>query len=187
MHTIGLVRHFPVPHSKYALMNSRGFEEWTRWYDTFDVPTPESVSPYGGWDICYCSNLPRAAKTARKVYPGEPIENALLREVPFDPLFKTRIPLPVFAWEALSRVGWNFEHASQRETRKQTFARIAEFFEPLEAQYPGGKVLLVCHGYLMRYMQTYLHKRGYQGKVPLHPQGGVLYPFRKASTLANKT
>jgi broad specificity phosphatase PhoE len=76
-------------------------------------------------------------------------------------------------------MGWWLGHASQPESRPQTWRRIHEFLDLLHSRHQGENVLVVSHGFLMRYMQRALWRLGFQGKVPVHPQGGEIYLFER--------
>ncbi len=177
MNTLGLMRHFRIPHPQYQWMNSRGFVDWSQWYDRFDVAIPLVLKPLKGWDICYSSDLPRAHKTAQALFHGDIAVHESLREVPFAPLFKTEIPLPLLAWQALSRLGWRLPHPSQTENREQTFQRLDALLDELEEMHTSQNILLVTHGFLMQYLQQRLIRRGYVGHVPVRPVWGEVYSF----------
>lgn len=171
------MRHFRIPHRQYQWMDSRGFDDWSHWYDHYEVSTPAGISPLIGWDSCYCSDLLRAQKTARAFYQGEIKAHAALREVPFAPIVKTHVHLPLLVWQALSRLAWNYAHGSQSEIRDQTFRRIDGLLDELEANHSNQKVLLVTHGFLMQYLQKQLRRRGYRGQLPMRPVWGEVYIF----------
>ncbi len=178
MKMLGLMRHFRVPHRKNQWMDSRGFAEWSLWYDRFDVTIPSGLSPLREWDVCFSSDLPRANKTAHAYFMGEVERWPSLREVPFAPLFKTKRLLPLVGWQVMSRMGWKWAHPSQEESRKQTLQRIELLLDELEAKHSDKKVLLVTHGFLMQFMQRSLRRRGYLGRVPLRPIWGQVYSFQ---------
>jgi broad specificity phosphatase PhoE len=174
---IGLARHFQIPHDKGQLLDSGGFAEWIRWYDGSAAEKAEAEPSSHAWDKCYCSDLHRAHFTAGKLHPGPLEVTPLLREVPFAPFFSRGPRLPLYIWETLSRLGWMVGHRSQPENRKQTLKRIEEFLEMLRTRHRGENVLIVSHGFLMRYMQRALNRAGFKGKVPVRPQGGRVYLF----------
>jgi broad specificity phosphatase PhoE len=177
MKTLGLMRHIRIPHRQYQWMDSRGFADWSVWYDRYDVAIPSGLKPLIGWDTCYCSDLPRAQKTARAYFEGNITAHESLREVPFAPIRDTEIRLPLLAWQALSRLGWRYAHHSQSESREQTFQRIDVLLDELEQRHAMQKVLLVSHGFLMQYLKQRLIRRGYAGNVPLRPVWGEVYTF----------
>lgn len=177
MKTVGLMRHTRIPHRQYQWMNSRGFADWSLWYDTCDVTLPSGLQPVSGWDFCYSSDLRRAQKTARAYFTGDIAIHQSLREVPFAPIGNTDIRLPLLAWQALSRLGWRYAHRSQSENRWQTFQRIDTLIDELEKKHTVQKILLVTHGFLMQYLKQRLVQRGYKGHTPLRPVWGKVYTF----------
>jgi broad specificity phosphatase PhoE len=182
---IGLARHFQIPHRKRAFLDADGYREWIRWYD--GSHGPQTLVPDSGvdWRRCYSSDLVRARITAEILFTG-PIEiTPLLREVPFAPLFRSRVPLPLFLWETLSRAGWLWEHASQPETRLATRMRAAGFLDHVLRSHPGEDVLIVSHGFLMQCLQGELLRAGFRGRVPIHPKGGHVHVFESSPLSAS--
>lgn len=174
---IGLARHFQIPHEKGKFLDTDGYSEWVRWYDASHGPHCPTPRCEVAWHKCYCSDIPRAKITAGIIYAGPTEESELLREVPLAPLLRTRLPLPVWLWQSLSRVGWWLEHASQPETRSATRKRAARILEWIRGSHSGEDILLVSHGFLMQFLERELIKAGFAGRVPLHPKGGHIYVF----------
>jgi len=130
------------------------------------------------WDLCYCSDLPRAHFTARYLFRGTIETSPLLREVPFSGFLPRRAKLPLFLWQSTSRVGWWLNHASQSENRRQTMERIAAFTRQLQERHTRGqRILIVSHGWYMQYFEKELNRAGFRGSVPMRPRGGIIYPF----------
>lgn len=174
---LGIVRHFQIPHNRMQFVDGPGFDAWTEWYDTTEVKA-KAVPPAGPeWDHCLCSDLPRALFTAKTVFGGTIEATPLLREVPFSPFLPRGLKLPLLAWQATSRLGWWLDHASQRENRTQSKARIAAFVRKLKAEHADRNVLIVTHGFLMQWLQKELTAAGFRGKVPTRPMGGTIYLF----------
>lgn len=174
---IGLARHFQIPHRKRELLDATGYAEWLKWYDAsegLEKPVPESGVD---WHKCYCSDIRRAKVTAGIIYDGPTEETHLLREVPMAPPLETRLPIPLFLWETLSRVGWLWEHDSQPESRSETRRRAAGIMEWIRARHAGQNILVVSHGFLMQFLERELVKMGFNGRVPVHPKGGHIYVF----------
>lgn len=174
---LGLVRHFQIPHNRFQLMNGSGFDRWADWYDTTDV-SPRQVPAAGvDWDLCLCSDLPRAQFTAKTIFTGPIHTTPLLREVPFTAFMPRALYLPLFVWQATSRVGWYLQHSAQSEKRSQTDSRIAEFLMQLKREHADRNVLIVTHGFFMQFLQKQLLAAGFHGRVPMRPHGGTLYLF----------
>lgn len=160
-------------------MDGDGFMDWARWYDTTEVKAREVPLAGGDWDLCYCSDLPRARFTAGYLFRGSIEATPLLREVPFSGFLPRRAKAPLFLWQSTSRVGWWLNHASQSENRRQTLERIAEFTRRLRAGHAqGDRILIVSHGWYMQYLAKALNRAGFRGSVPYRPHGGIIYPFQ---------
>ena len=174
---LGLVRHFRIPHNRFQLMDGSGFDEWANWYDTTEV-SPRPVPPFGAeWHSCLSSDLHRAHFTAKTLYKGGIETTPMLREVPFSAFMPRRLTLPLFVWQATSRMGWYLNHAAQRENRRQTQARIAALVAQLRRDFAGRNVLIVTHGFYMQFLEKELRLAGFKGKVPMRPMGGTVYLF----------
>jgi broad specificity phosphatase PhoE len=175
---LGLARHFQIPHDRFQLVDGDGFMDWARWYDTTEVRSRPVPLAGEDWDVCYCSDLPRARFTAGYLYRG-PIETTpLLREVPFSGFLPRRARLPLLLWQGTSRLGWWLNHGSQSENRRQTLERIAAFTLLLKERHARGqRILIVSHGFYMQYFGKELKRAGFRGKVPMRPRGGIIYPF----------
>lgn len=176
---IGLARHFLVPHSRAQYVDSDGFTRWIAWYDEAEGVAPEVIAPGDAWDVCYCSDLPRAQLTAQRLHAGRVECTPLLREVPFAPAFRFRMPMPLYVWQALARAGWWLGHAAQTETRSQTANRAAGFLDTICAEHADKTVLIVGHGFLMHVLARELERRGFRGRLPLRPLGGRVYVFER--------
>lgn len=174
---IGVVRHFRIPHSQVRMVDGSGFDQWASWYDTIDVKAMDVPAAGPEWQLCYASDLPRAAFTAKTMFKGPVEVTPLLREVPFTSFFPRKLVLPLIVWQATSRLGWWLNHGSQLETRTQTKARITEFVAKLRMEHPDRNVLVVTHGFYMQWLQKELVLAGFRGKVPSRPIWGTIYPF----------
>lgn len=183
---IGLARHFPVAHARGVVLDADGFARWAEWYDaaTGIAHAPGAAAAAVAWRACYCSDLPRARHTAATIHRGEAAHTASLREVPFAPVVRTRLRLPLLLWQALSRVAWALDHASQHEGRRATRRRVASFVDELVAAHADEAVLVVGHGFLMQLLAAELRCRGFRGRVPLRPRGGEVYLFERPAPAA---
>jgi broad specificity phosphatase PhoE len=178
---LGLARHFQIPHNRFQMLDGPGFDGWAHWYDTTDVHSKPVPRAGEGWDLCYCSDLPRAQYTANYLFSG-PIEvTPLLREVPFSGFLPRRARLPLFLWQSTSRLGWYLNHKSQSENRRQTLGRIVAFAKMLQERHQGDeRILIVSHGFYMQFLEKELLRSGFRGQVPMRPHGGIIYRFEKS-------
>lgn len=175
---IGLVRHFQIPHNRMQFVNGTGFDKWAEWYDTTEVRAKEVPAAGSEWDLCLCSDLPRALFTAKTIFKGSIEPTPLLREVPFTSFFPRRLTAPLLLWQATSRLGWWLDHKSQTENRTQTKQRVAEFVAKLRKENLDRNVLIVSHGFFMQWLEKELVAAGFKGKVPTRPLGGTIYRFQ---------
>jgi broad specificity phosphatase PhoE len=160
-------------------MGARGFSEWINWYDTCEVHSRPVPVAGLDWHRCLSSDLPRAIFTAEYLYAGKVEQTPLLREVPFSPYFGGERHMPLFLWQVTSRWGWLQNHKSQTEGRLKTKTRISGFLDLLMTSRSDQNILLVSHGFFMQFLAMELRKRGFQGRVPLRPRGGIIYLFEK--------
>lgn len=177
---IGLMRHLPVIHSHKAFMTSNEFNLWQKGYDTADVKDNSIIMDETIWGKCYCSDLPRAVTTAKKVYTDELIRTNLLREIEIAAPFDTSIKLPFIIWTILGRSAWYFSHKSQRESYNDTLKRAESIINNiLEEDTDNLNVLIVSHGALMYYMRKVLLQKDFNGPSFTKAKNGELYVFEK--------
>lgn len=175
---IGLVRHYKVSCAPKRRMTSSEFAEWVKEYDVSGVIENNLKINENDWDICYTSDLYRAKTTAKSVYKGEITETPLLREIPAVPPYNTNFKLHTNTWFALSRIAWFNSHHSQVEMKADTVKRVEDILNIIHDQ-EKERVLLVCHGFLMRIMSRKLIRSGYKGKKLYNPKNAVLYEYTK--------
>lgn len=179
---VGLVRHYKVskgfPRNHLAV----GPEELVKWFAEYDeAEIEEGVTDLGGiqWDRCCCSDMPRAVKTAKKIF-GESIQPMKeLREVPhphFDMISKRRYPF--LWWAILTRLSWHFNQEAQREKKEDVQKRIQGVLDRILLD-GDGNVLIVSHAALMMEMRKELLSRGFKGPKFRTPANGALYVFEK--------
>jgi broad specificity phosphatase PhoE len=130
------------------------------------------------WEICYCSTIPRAVKTAEKIFCKEIRFTNLIVEVPISPFTNRKLFLPSFWWHLGGRIAWYKNHDSQLEGRKDTLKRINLFVKELNDS-ENEKILIVTHGFFMRIFVEELFKIGFKGKIDIRPKNGKLYLFQK--------
>ena len=172
-----LARHYLIPHAKGAWLDAQRFAEWSRWYDAAAGTVPASRQGGATYTACWSSDLHRAMVTASSLHAGEVVSTPMLREVPFAPVWKRGV-LPLMVWQGLARAAWWMGHRSQPEPRAATRARAAAFVDELLAG-SADQVLVVAHGFMMHVLAGELRRRGFRGRLPLRPRGGVPYPFER--------
>ena len=175
---LGLIRHFKVVTDEKTLLSSEEFAEAMKNYDVAPVKPNELKINSDDWDICYCSTLPRAIKTAENIYNKEIIKSDLLVEVPIAPFTKMNIKLPISMWHIVARIAWYRSHKSQSEGINETRKRIMKFYEMLNKS-GYEQILIVAHGYLLHMFIKEMQKLGFDGNVEMNIQNGKLYQIEK--------
>ncbi|MCW8848539.1 MAG: phosphoglycerate mutase family protein [Melioribacteraceae bacterium] len=175
---LGLVRHFKVITDEKNFLTSREFVQAMKNYDEAPVKPNGLRINSGDWDICYCSTLPRAVKTAETVYKKEIIKSDLLVEVPISPFTKMNIKLPISIWHIAARIAWYRSHKSQSEGINETRKRIMKFYEILNNS-GYERILIVAHGYFLHMFNKEMEKIGFNGDVEVNIQNGKLYQIEK--------
>jgi len=176
--TIGLIRHFKVdlPFNKPSYLPDE-FDQQMERYDTAPV-IPNKVIMNGiKWDVCYCSDLPRAQTTAKSVWVSDFNTTSLLREVPISAFTKRQIKLPGFLWHLGARISWRKNGKSQPETFAETIKRIEKLYEIIVSD-GNENILLVTHGFFIRVFQEHMKKKGFSGEVDFRPVNGKLYVLK---------
>ncbi|WP_343226585.1 histidine phosphatase family protein [Paenibacillus dendritiformis] len=177
---IGLVRHFKVdyePDNRW--MTSEQFNQWVERYDLSDVCVSAFLDGDLKWDVCLCSDLYRAAKTADIIYKGPVIKTAQLREIRMSWPSQSKLRLHYYVWQMMARLAWYFSHPSQEESRRESVLRARQFIDHIEETYQQSNVLIVSHGAFMKCLTQELLRRGYKGKRFVHPKNGKLYTFTR--------
>jgi broad specificity phosphatase PhoE len=173
---IGLVRHFKVKHA-YPKKFLVGYEELVKWFDHYNIADIEhqDVGPCGvTWEKCYCSSMPRARKTAERIFSGDIIQRDDLIEMDLLPLMNTYSKLPLLLWALLMR---SKSRSSNRITDEFS-AKISAFVDEL-LQANDQNVLVASHGFVMMFLQKELIKRGFTGDRFKTPANGKIYVFVK--------
>lgn len=177
---IGVVRHHKVelgPHQGW--LTGEQFKEWVVQYDAAGILHTDVQEDDHVWDYCLCSDLPRAADTAHRIYRGDIRHTDLLREIQMAAPGIPGIRLPLFIWLALGRIAWVAGHSSQPESRRDTVQRAKAVMDLLEAKPQQENVLVVTHGAFMKVILKELRHRKYKGKGMIHPRNGQLYVYTK--------
>jgi broad specificity phosphatase PhoE len=173
---IGLMRHFPVElRFPSGWRTAADLKDWLRHYDASPVLPGRAELGNRTWNRCICSDLERAAVTARTVFPG-PIEPThLLREPGFEP-FQTgglRLPVPIWIW--IVRLSWWTGHSSQRACRDDFRRRVLAMADRLESE--TGNTLVVSHAGMMANLSAELRRRGFAGPRLRMARHAVLYVY----------
>jgi broad specificity phosphatase PhoE len=177
---VGLVRHFKVKkgYPKKTFITTNELIQWFEEYDTADIEDGEIELCGIEWKRCFASDLPRAVKTAEKIYSGNIVKMKELREIPVYPIFKRNVKLPFLLWAILVRAAWLVNHKSQLESKTDCIKRIGAVLDDILSQ-SEEDVLIVSHGALMMFMRKELVKRGFRGPAFKTPENGKLYIFER--------
>lgn len=175
---IGIVRHFKVDYTPKKFMNYKDFQAYGEDYDRAEVIENKVDIDRKLWSKCYCSDLPRAIKTAKSIYSQEVIVTELLREVKMYPVRRLSIKIPSFLWSISSRVAWKMDGKSQVEGYRTTRDRARRFISSLDLD-KDENILIVSHGFFLITLVEELRKMGFQGKVPKGMKNGYLYVLEK--------
>jgi len=178
---VGLVRHFEVDcqiPSISKLMTPDQFRQWLQEYEISDIKYGYFEPTMTIWDKCYSSDLPRAMKTARKIYDGQIIKTQALRELVIYPPTDISIKLPILLWLILGRMAWMLSHKSQLESRLMLKERVNYILEELILK-DDKNALIVSHGFLMMFLRKALLKRGFKGPNFKKAENGKIYIFEK--------
>lgn len=176
---IGIIRHFKVDYSPWRKIYSADqFSEAMKSYESAPIIPGKIEIQNSDWEICYCSTIPRAIETAKRIFKGEIIYSDKIIEVPVEPFTNRKIILPSCIWHIGGRIAWYRNHKSQPEKRSETLIRINDFLNEISAR-NFQNVLIVTHAFFIRILVEELEKRGYSGKLDPRPMNGKLYVFKK--------
>ena len=179
---VGLLRHFPVEHPLPTGWRTAGeLQDWRERYDAAAVTVGVADLGAIGWSACLCSDLGRAAATARAVFRGPIEQTALLREASFAPFRTGNLRLPVWLWIWVLRISWVTGHASQRGCRDEFRRRVSAAADLIEAR--AGDLLVVSHAGMMAYLSAELRRRGFAGPKLRMAKHATLYLFERESVL----
>jgi broad specificity phosphatase PhoE len=176
---IALMRHYPVDFHFEPWSDSAAFDRDMDTYDTAPIKIPKIKIKLSDWDICYCSTLSRATKTAERIMAGKKIVRTdLLIEVPLKSAIRTRFKLPLAFWAFAARIQWWFNTGSQPESRKITTRRAIDFYTRFcRTNEDHFRILVVTHGFFMVCLRRLLKKKGFSGPWFLKPANGEIYVF----------
>lgn len=173
---VGLVRHFKVKKQlpKNIFVTSTDLKQWFDEYDIAEIEESEVNLNEVMWKRCFASDLPRAIKTAEKIYSGNIITMKELRELQLKLPLEKELKLPFLFWAILIKLGF----LTPREYIKNVKKQIGTFLDEKLLTY-NEDILIVSHGGLMIYLREGLMKRGFRGPKFKIPENGQLYIFEK--------
>lgn len=175
---LALVRHFRVITNfpKKMFLTPQELTQWFSEYESSDIQA-NTVNFEGiKWEKCFSSDLPRAAKTAGKIFPGEIIELKELREIqPVVPIMK-EIKLPFVLYPLLLKAAWFFGHKSQPESKLDVEKRAKAVLDMILTK-SRENILIVSHAGFMKVMRKELLNRGFKGPKFNNAENGKVYIY----------
>lgn len=179
---IGLVRHFKVvDQSERKWMFGKQFNKWVEQYNESDIQPMAYNGQEHVWDLCWSSDLSRAAHSAQLIHSGDITYTDQLREIDVAAVPLAGIKLHYILWLLLGRMAWHFDHHSQPEGRTSTIRRAKELLDLLESNDASLNVLIVSHGVFMHVIVQELRRRGYKGASMINPRNGEFYIHEKVT------
>jgi len=176
---VGLVRHFRVKHDypPKLLVTPDEVADWFLGYDAADIEYGHVDLSGGNWQHCFCSDLPRAIKTAEAIFKGDIVVLEDLREIEPYPFRGNRIKLPFLVWAVLVRLVWYFKSHPNVETRRAVRERSRRVID--QVLRADGDSLIVSHAALMPFLRAELRRRGFRGPWFGQAANGLLYVFER--------
>lgn len=165
---IVLIRHGEPTLKHHGFKTRREAQEYIIAYDKVGVHPPNMLPLLLAPDeirVIHTSSLNRSISTAEQVFwKKEAIQSdTLFREFERKILAFPNIPMPHKFWLVGSRVLWylglNDKGIESRVLAQKRAKKGAEFLE--EDAFKNGKTVLVAHGFLNRYLEKHLKKRGW--------------------------
>jgi len=166
---IMLIRHGEPALNKKGWRKRKGAQDFIKAYDTVGVYTPEHI-PVMLYENevkeIQTSSLERSKHTARILF-GEGktyVQDTIFREFERKIIGLPNIKLPLKFWLINSRIFWllgmNKKGIESFSAAKKRTKRAVIKLEGLAEE--RGKVVLVSHGFLNRYLVKYLKKNGWE-------------------------
>jgi broad specificity phosphatase PhoE len=177
---VGLVRHFRVKHDypRKLLVTPDEVADWFLGYDAADIEYGHVDLSGGNWQHCFCSDLPRAIKTAQAIFKGDIVVLEDLREIEPYPFRGNRIKLPFIVWGILVRLVWYFKSHPNVETKRAVRERVRRVID--QVLRANGDALIVSHAALMPFLRAELKRRGFRGPWFGRAANGLLYLFERS-------
>lgn len=171
---IGLLRHFKVK-LKYPRKILLSYDEVFNWYVEYnraEVDVKNVDISGGNWQKCYASPLHRAQVTVKNVFNGDITVIEELKELDILPVLKGTRRKPFLLWGLMLKI-----HSTRKNYITEKFeAGLSSFLEEILNNHKCD-VLLVCHGFVMTYLQQELRKKGFNGSGFLVPAYGKVYIY----------
>lgn len=192
--TIWLVRHGPSELNPRGLL---GAQEWLQYLETYDAhglvsgaaASPAMIDVAAKADAVVSSPMRRAAETLDLVRPaasGAVIQVwPQLAEVPQPAPRWSPFPLPLDAWDVLTRVMWLCGDKRSAEGRREAVERADRTAHDLEELFGKGVarecVVVIAHGFFNALLARALRQRGWRGPWwPDHRHGKTTAYTRSA-------
>ena len=171
---VGLIRHFKVKKDMpgKGLLLPNEVYLWFDEYDRAEVEDGEFDLCGITWERCYSSDLPRAVKTAEKMFSGDVIKMQELRELSLELFTKKSIKLPFLVWALTFRIKTLISREFMDHFKRQIATAVDKIL--LES---NGDVLIVSHSFVMIFLRKELMKRGFKGPNFKRPNYGKLYIY----------
>lgn len=171
---IGLIRHFKVK-LKYPWKLLLTYDEVYNWYvkyNSAEVDVKNVALNSGNWKKCYVSPLYRAQVTVKSVYKGDFTVIEALKELDVLPVLKGSRRKPFLIWGLMLKI-----HSTRKNFITEKFeAGLSAFLDEILIV-DKCDVLLVCHGFVMTYIQQELRKKGFKGNGFWVPAYGKVYIY----------
>lgn len=174
MKKIYLLRHFKVQDKTTKKLNSQEFDKWVDDYDIYDLQYLDINLPK--IDKIFVSSQNRAIKTAKYLKQDFTTLDDLV-EVEAKAFISTNFKFSKSFWLIIARLLW-YLNLSKSERREDTIQRAKKIVEMLEND-NNQNILIISHGLFLKVLQKELRNSGYNGKIDLKPNNGVLYRFWK--------
>lgn len=173
---IGLLRHFKVKlkYPKKPLLKYEEVFDWYEKYNAAEVAVMDSGIKTEDWDKCYASPLYRAEVTSKSVYKGDIITDERLKELDVLPVLKGTSRKPFLVWGLMLKI----KSTQKNQITEKFEASVSEFLEEI-LRTNRGSTLLVCHGFVMTFIQKELKKKGFTGDSFFIPDYNKVYIYEK--------
>ncbi len=171
---IGLLRHFRVK-LKYPRKPLLAYDEVFSWYEKYnnaDVEIKTVDLTGGNWQKCYASPLHRAQVTVSSVYKSDVVVIDALKELDVLPVLKGTRRKPFLIWGLMLKI-----HSTRKNHITEKFEAGLSAFLNETLNKDKFDVLLVCHGFVMTYLQKELRKKGFTGRGFKIPAYGKVYVY----------
>ena len=158
---VAVVRHAKVDIEWDFLQTSAEFDRLCDLYDTAPVLPVTVTLPETEFKRVYVSALSRTHATARQVVgQREFTKTALINEVRERSGFDTKVKLPKFVWEVISKIQWIRGTERQPESHADTVRRAEKFVDRLILRNEDCAVF--THGFFMITLLQVMKTKGFE-------------------------